>query len=331
MDRLRYSTDLMAVAIPTVVGAVLAGLFVWLFAAALHQPRPHELPVGLVAPDAVAARATGGLEVASPGAFAVVRFATAEEARASVEDRAVAGAFVAGPGTPVILVASGNSQASAGAISGAFGAIATASGSPATVEDVRPLPADDPYGVVPFFLVLGVSLSALVYQVLASATPTDVRLTVRLVAMVVLAVLAGLAAAGAVGLALGFDASLWLLSAVCALLALAVAAATAALHSIFGRAGLGLAALGVVILGAACSGGLVGPSFLPDGFRQLSPFMPAGVGLYAVRGTLYFDGADLVAPLAVLVTWIVISLGVLSAAESWRHRAAARPAIPAAG
>jgi hypothetical protein len=312
---------------PIVIGLVLAAWFIWLFAAALHLPQAHGLPVALVAPDAAAAQVTAGLERQAPGAFSVTTYGSEADARAAIADRDAVGALVVGPNGATILVASGASEAAAGAVSGAFAALAGALQLAPTVEDVAPLPADDPHGMVPFFLVLGVSLSALVYAVIAhasGATGAQPGLGQRLASLVTFAVLDGLVAAGAVGLVLGFDEDTLLLATVCATLALAVASATVALQGIAGTAGSGLAALFVVILGVACSGALAGPWFLPDGFRALAPILPAGVGLAAVRGTLYFDGAALGLPLMTLAAWAVVSLGIVVGVDLWRHRHAGR-------
>jgi hypothetical protein len=313
---------------PIVIGLVLAAWFIWLFAAALHLPQAHELPVALVAPDAVAAKVTAGLEQQAPGAFSVTSYGAESEARAAIADRGEVGAFVAGANGATILVASGASEATAAAVAGAFTAVAGAMQLAPTIEDVVPLPADDPHGTVPFFLVLGVSLSALIYAVIAyasGATGSLPGLGERLASLVAFAVLDGLVAAAAVGLVLGFDENTWLLAAVCAVLALAVASATAALQELAGTAGSGLAALFVVILGAACSGAMAGPWFLPDGFRALAPILPPGVGLAAARSTLYFDGAALGVPLVTLAAWAAVALGIVVAVDLWRHRPVTRP------
>lgn len=316
---------------PIVIGLVLAAWFIWLFAAALHLPQAHELPVALVAPDAVVGKVTAGLEQQASGAFLLTRYGSEPDARAALADRGEVGAFVAGANGTTILVASGASEAAAAAVAGAFTAVAGAMQQAPTVEDVVPLPANDPHGTVPFFLVLGVSLSALIYAVIAFAsgtTETRPSLGERLASLAAFAVLDGLVAAAAVGLVLGFDENSWLLAAVCAMVALAVASATAALQEVAGTAGSGLAALFVVILGVACSGAMAGPWFLPDGFRALAPILPPGVGLAAVRSTLYFDGAALGVPLATLVAWVAIAVGIVVAVDLWRHRPVTRP-VPA--
>jgi len=320
---------------PIVIGLVLAAWFVWLFAAALHLPQAHDLPVALVAPDAVAAQVAAGLEQQAPGAFAVTTYGSESDARAAIADRDEVGALVAGANGATILVASGASESAAGAVAGAFSALAGALQLTPTIEDVAPLPAGDPHGTVPFFLVLGVSLSALIYAILAravGATGERPALGRRLVSLLTFAVLDGLVAAGAVGLVLGFDEGFWLLAGMCAVLALAVASATAALQELAGTAGSGLSALFVVILGVACSGAMAGPWFLPDGFRALAPILPPGVALAAVRGTLYFDGAALALPLLALASWAVISLAIVVGVDLRRHRPAGRPMpAPVAG
>ena len=81
---------------PIVIGLVLAAWFIWLFAAALHLPQAHELPVALVAPDAAAAQVTAGLERQAPGAFAVTTYGSEADARAAIADRDAVGALVVG-------------------------------------------------------------------------------------------------------------------------------------------------------------------------------------------------------------------------------------------
>ena len=312
---------------PIVIGLMIAGLYVWLFAAAFSQPQPHALPVGVVGPEPAVAAITAGLDKNAPGAFSVTTYESADAARAAIDDRTIAGAYIAGPGAPQILVASGNSAASAGAISGAFGAIAKATGAVPTVTDIHPLTSTDPQGVVPFFLILGVSQTGLLYQMITGFMPFRPSRRVRLAAMTVFAIVAGLTAACAYGLVLGFSSSFWLLALTCIGVAWAVAAPTAALQSMFGLPGVGLAALFFMMLGGSSSGGMTGAPFAPDGFRQLAAIMPNGVGLFSVRSALYFDGAAMLVPLLILAAWIVGGLVVMGAVESRQPRVAAHSAV----
>lgn len=314
-----------ALAAPIAVAVTVAAVFTWLFAAALHQPEPHGLRLGIVAPDQIAAAAAAGIEQASPGGFVVTRYGSADEVRAAIANRDVVGALAVGQDGATIMVAGATGKATVGAVSAALTAVAAQAGATPSVEDVRPLPANDPNGLVPFFLLLGVDVSALSYQILAYVLAGAAPLRSRLAALLGFAVLDGFAAAVAVALVLGFEPSFWLLWAMCSLLALAVASATAALQELFGLAGTAVSAIVVVLFGAACSGSIIGADFLPDAFRALSPVLPPGAALYAIRGTLYFDGAGLTVPVAVLVTWSVVALAVIAGWAYFRRPRAAEP------
>ncbi|MGD0121156.1 MAG: hypothetical protein ABSC46_01195 [Candidatus Limnocylindrales bacterium] len=311
-------------AAPIGIGATLVLVFVWLFAAALHAPVPTNLPVALVAPDQASAQIEAGLQQRAPGAFAVTRYGSLDAARQAVDDRTVAGGFVLGQGTATILVAGGAGEASAAAIEGAFGSIASGMGVKATISDLHPLPSSDPHGLVPFFLILGVAISSIVYAV-ASSFLSKGPLAPRLAGLLIFAALDGLAAALAVALVLGYENADWGLAAVCGVLALAIAATTLALRGLVGIAGLGLSALFVVILGLASSGAMLGPEFLPGAFRTLTIVLPPGAALAAVRGVWYFNGAAIAVPLASLAGWIIFALVVLIGSDAWRARRASRP------
>jgi len=309
---------------PMAVSLVMVFVFVWLFGAALHKPEPHGVPVGFVGPSSVAESVGGAVDIHAPSAFTLVTYASVEEARKGIEERDLAGALVVGSGQPRILVASAGGQAASTAISGAFSALAEAFGQPAAVEDVLPLPGSDSRGLVPFFLVLGVSVSAFLFQILAREGMGGRRLLDRLGSLLVFAVADGMAAALAVGMVIGFD-SYWALAGVCVLLALAVTAATAACCCLFGKAGVGVAGLVVVLLGNASSGSVIGSAFLPQPFRWLSPVLPAGSALEAVRSVLYFGGAGAGWRLATLFLWVAGSFAILASAALWRIRST-RPA-----
>ena len=323
---------LRALVVPIVAGAVVAATIVWLFAAALHDPQAHDLKVGLVAPAAVAQKVIGGLAQNAPGAFVVTGYASADEATQAIAKREIVGAFVVGAGQPTILVAGAAGDATKAAVSGAFGGIAQALEQQAVIQDARPLPAGDPRGLVPFFLVLGVVISGLLYQVFAFVLGGPGPASQRgLGALLAFAVADGLAAAVAVGLVIGFDSSFWLLWVVCGLIALAVATSIAACQHVLGMAGTGLGALVVVLIGDASSGGIAGPDFLPDAFRAISSLLPPGAGVQMVRSTLYFDGAALAWPAAVLLGWTVVALAVAWTWQAWTTRGVSVKPAPALG
>jgi hypothetical protein len=311
------------------ISVMMMFLFVWLFATALHRPQPHDLRVGIVGPETMIETVMAGAEANAPGTFVFTSYPSADEARSAIKERDMDGALIIGSSEPQILVAGASGQAASGAIVGAFTAMAEAFGLSPTVEDVQPLPDSDSRGLVPFFLVLGVSVSAFLFQVLAREQMRRSGLMVTAVSLAGFAVFGGLVAALAVGVAVGFASGYWALAGVCALLALAVAAATAACCRLFGRAGIGVAGLIIVLLGNASSGSVIGASFLPQPFRSLSPVLPAGSGLEAVRSVLYFEGAGVGWPLGILALWVAGSFVVLAGTALWQTRAGRPMEVPA--
>jgi len=303
---------------PVCVGIVIAFFFVWLFAAALHNPTPHDLSVGFVGPAAAQQQVLAGAEAHSPGVFSFSTYASEDEARAAILDREIAGALVLGLGKASVLVASAGGQPAATMISAAFTAMVTASGQPglsATVEDVQPLPASDSRGLVEFFLVMGVSISAFVFALLLRPQRSRLPLLGKIGLLLAFAIVAGLVASLAVSIVVGFNTTYWSVAGVCALLALAVAAGSDAFMALFGRPGVGVAGLVLLLLGNASSGSVVGSAFLSQPFRWLSPGLPGGPALDSVRSVLYFDGAGAAWWLGTLAIWAAVSLVVVGCAH----------------
>jgi uncharacterized phage infection (PIP) family protein YhgE len=112
-----------------------------------------------------------------------------------------------------------------------------------------------------------------------------------------------------------------------ALASTAVGVVTAGSVRLLGRAGLGLAALVVLLLDLVSSGGPAGSQLLPDFYRWLAPWMPAGELYSGLRSALFFDGAALSLPLAVLTGWLLGGLALMLLGEL---AAARRRSLPAA-
>jgi hypothetical protein len=93
--------------------------------------------------------------------------------------------------------------------------------------------------------------------------------------------------------------------------ALAFVAFIAACQAVVGLPGTGLAALAFVFVGNAVSGGTLAFAFLPDGFRQVAPWLPNGAVVSAARDVAYLPDASLAHPLLVLGIWLAGSLAVL--------------------
>ena len=155
---------------------------------------------------------------------------------------------------------------------------------------MHPFAAGDSHGLVLFFVVVAVIISTLVTQALLFGTARDAGFGARLIVVLAFAVLAGPVAMGtAAWIAGGYGSGFWAAVGLVMLAAIAVGTVVSGSARLLGAAGLGLAALVVVLLDLVTSGGPVGSQLLPDFYRWLAPWMPAGPLYSALRGALYFD------------------------------------------
>ena len=321
---------------PVVGSAVVALLFALSFLGALHAPRPNDLPVGLTGPPAAVAAVQDQLDQRAPGAFAVTRYPDEAAARTAVHEREVDGAFVAGAGTPTLLVAGAAGTTTRTTLVETFTAAAGAGGGgQLQVLDVQPLPAADRAGISSFLFVVTVLVPSVVGAALVAGLGRRSAPAGRAVA--------ALAAAAAIGLL-----NAWVLTGVygaltgaylqvagtAALLSAAVSLPALALHRLLGTPGLALAGLLFVVFGMPATGGAIGPSFIPDAYAAASALLPGGAALEAVRSTAYFEGAPVAGPLWTLAAWAVAGAAALLVpvrGDRRRHpgRGAARASGPA--
>jgi hypothetical protein len=293
--------------------AVVGFILTLSFGFADHAPAPHGVRLAVAAPAALVRGLTAGLAHAAPGGFAIV----AEPSRGAVIDgvlsQSAAGGLVTGATGPVTIVtagAAGSSQQQA--ITAALTAAATAMHRQAHSLDVAPLPASDRAGLSVFVFELGLLLPSVIGSIGLFLLGRRFRLWWRISAAVLFALLA------ACGSVLVLDTIFGALTGASGALigvgffgALTFVAFVTASQAVTGLPGTGLAALVFVVIGNAVSGGTVPFAFLPDGFRQVAPWLPNGAVVSAARDVVYLPDSDLGHPLLVLGIWLAASLAVL--------------------
>jgi hypothetical protein len=300
-DRATTQRSLAAVVAVTVVGL----LFIASYAGALHDPRPHDVPIAVAGPPRLVA-ALGG-----SSALKVVRKPDAAAARRAIERRDVYGAVIAGEASIEVVVAPAASLAVATLLRAELPRRLRQAG-PVRVTVVHPLPQADARGVVPFYVAVGwVVAGYLATSLLGIAfgtRPGRQRLAWRLVSCVLLGVLMGVGGA-LLGHAVGdFGGSVLGLAGIGALTVFAVAAFTLALQAVFGILGTGVAILIFVVLGNPSSGGPFATELLPGLWRTVGPYIPTGASVTAIRDVAYFPAASLWPALAVLLIWAAVGV-----------------------
>lgn len=319
-----------------VAALVVVALFVTLFAGGLHQPKPHDVPVGIAAPPTVMQHLQAGLAAHAPGALDLHHYVSTTQAKQAIEGSTVDGAFVVTPRLAYLFLAGASGDAVTAIIRGTFTSVAKATHLPLVVQDLKPLPRSDPSGLVPFFLGVGLVIPSFLFAVLLFILAAQLPVWPRLVTVGLFAFLAALVGATTLEVVLGtWNHNFWEVVGIGWLLAFAVISSTAAIQRLVGLPGTGLAGLTLIPLGMVTSGGVLDYHLLPNGFRQLSQLLPPGAAVSAFRNAMYFDGNGLATHLLVLAIWAAVALVVLIAVRGglpdlMQRRRARRVRVPGA-
>jgi hypothetical protein len=308
---------------PLAAGLLALVMLIGLIGPAIKNPSPHDIPIGIVS-----GGGGGQFAFASNGSpFEVTTYDTERAARDAIDSRDIDGALVLGPSGPRLIVAGAAGDTVTGVITGAFTQIlqqqGQKQGQTLQVEVVHPFAPGDSHGLILFFVVLAILVSALIANAIAGLGRAGGFASRLLIVLVFAAVAAPVAMGVATWIAGDYGSGFWTATALVALGSAAVGSVVAGAARLLGRPGVALAALIAVLLDLVCSGGPIGSQLLPDAYRQLAPGMPAGQLYSAIRGALYFDGAGLSAPITVLVLWLAAGVVLLLLGEVVARRRAA--------
>lgn len=312
---------------PLVVGLLIVIVLIGLIGTAIKNPQPHDIPVGLVGPAPAVQQISSSFATAAPGAFDFTTFASENDARAALDTRTVDGVLILGSASPHLIIAGAAGDGVTGVITAAFTNVFKAQGATLTVETVHPFASGDAHGLILFFVVVATLISTLASQAVLFATGRNLRIGAKLSLIFVYGALVGMTAMGmAAWIAGGYGDGFWAAAGLDALASIAIGAVVAGLVRLLGTPGIGLAAL-LMVLSLVSSGGPVGSQLLPDFYRALAPWTTAGQLYGALRDALFFDGAALATPIAVLGGWLVVGLLLTVIGElATRSRKAAVPA-----
>jgi hypothetical protein len=296
-----------AVTLVLIPALVLTLAFAFSYVGAFHDPRPHEVPVAVVGPPAVAAQLDN-----LPGDPLDARQASSRsDALSEIDDRDVYGAYEAA--TNHLFVASAANRATAVALEETFNRAAAARGGPAVrVTDVKPLPPKDPNGTAAFYAVIawvfgGYIASTLIGLIGSPRSRSRQRAAARIGALAGYSVVAGILSVVLLRASFGvFSGHVVALSAIAVLTIFASGAATAGIQAALGPAGTGVVILIFVILGNAASGGPFARPLLPGFWRTIGGLLPPGASVDLARSALFFDGARIAGPVFVLVGWAAL-------------------------
>lgn len=312
-----------------VLGVVaLQLLFIASYVGALHNPKPKDVPFGVVAPQAAAQQAVTRLEQLPGSPLDPRAVADAATARKQILNRDIDGALIIDPAgtTDTLLVASGGGTVLATALETLTATLEKAERRTVRTVDVAPASSQDFDGLSSFYVVVGWCvggyLCASILAISTGARPANPRRAViRLVVMALVSIAGGLGGAVIVGPVLGaLPGSVMTFWGLGALVTFAVGAATLALQGIFGIIGIGLAILLVVIAGNPSAGGAFPLPMLPPFWKAIGPALPPGAGTWVARSIAYFKGNDTTGALLVLSAWAAAGIAVTLGAAGLRKK-----------
>ncbi|MCX4746778.1 DUF3533 domain-containing protein [Kitasatospora sp. NBC_01287] len=311
--------------------------FVVSYVGALHQPEPHRLSIGVVAPAPAQQQLVTALGQVPGDAVRSAPVADQDAAVGQIRDQRLYATLVVDPGgtQDTLLIAGARGKAAAAAALTIVTGVEQTQGRTVRTQDVAPLAPGDANGLSAFYLVVGWCvggyLVAAILGISAGSRPANWnRALIRIAVLALYSIAAGLGGvliAGPILNALpGSVVGLW---GVGALVVFAVGTVTMALECLFDVVGIGLAVLLFVVLGNPSAGGVFPPPLLPTFWRAIGAWLPNGAGTGAARSIAYLGATRLAMPLLVLAVWSVIGVAVSLAAVHSRSRGGRLMATPA--
>jgi hypothetical protein len=288
--------------------AIAAGsLFVTSYMLALGDPVPRQINVAVVGSATSRQDVVNAIEDVTDGSVTTHTYPSVAAALHAVDEQQVYAALDLTQGTPYLYVAS-----AAGASVARVLDTVSAADPEIRVVDTHPLPASDPEGLDVFYLVIGATIIGFltVFQVRANAGGISLRAWTAFVAVFALA--GSLALTLVVGpilhrLALPLMESWGIL----ALQMLTVAAFASTMAVLIGRWAIVPTFLFFMVLGNPSSGGAVSPAMLPEPLAVVSPWLPSGTTVSALRDAVYFHAYQHPRPVVVLAAWAATCLGAM--------------------
>ena len=311
-------TSLSPRALVSLTAAFIAAVLVFagIYTGTQHNPTPHQLRVGIVAPDLMVKVVDLGLRTKAPGYFKLQSYSSEQSLTSAIKDRKVYGGYVYRKDSGLLLTASASGKAADTAITGLGESVSKILRQPLVPRDVASLNSHDSQGLSSYTYQYGLLVPSFFFGMLIFMFGYGLSLSWRLGLIGGYALSAGIVGALTVGPIVGALPDHFLaLAALGALYAAMAALVTYGLCRLLSYVGLGLAALLLILVGNSTGGGSINQEFLPDFFRSIGQVLPNGAFIRSVRNTVYFDGANTHRAILVVALWALGGLVLVLAKE----------------
>ena len=315
------------------ISFAMGSLFVYSYIDALGRPVARRITTAVVGTSPERSNFVAALETAANRGLVLRNYQTRQAAERAINRQQVYLALVFTPQSPqavTVLLSSASGPSVARILSGALPTAANASRAALRIQDLHPLPSQDPSGLASFYITIGATILGFVttFQLRANARPLPLPPW--------LAFTGGLAVLGSLLLILLVKGVLHALPGpffegwgVLAMQMTTATAVAATMVTLIGRWAIIPTWLLFVVLGNTSSGGAVAPALLPQPFSFFSRALPSGATVSLLRSSAYFPYASRLEPLLVLAGWMVVSVGGLLLACRLLGRGPGSPDQPA--
>jgi len=314
------------------ISAVL--VFAGIYTVTQHNPTPHQLRVGIVAPDVMVGIINMGLKVKAPGYFTLKQYPSEASLTSAIKNRKVYGGYVYRKNSGLLLTASAAGKAADTALLSLGSEVSKTLRQPLVPRDVVPLTSHDSQGLSSYTYQYGLLVPSFFFAILIFMFGHGLSLAWRLGLSGAYSLGAGIIGALTVGQIIdALPGHFLALAALGTLYAATAVLVTYGLSRVLSYAGLALAGLLLILVGNSTAGGSINQEFLPDFFRNIGQALPNGAFIRSVRNTVYFDGANTHRAMLVVALWALGGLALVLAAErlpnllsrSKRPKAALKP------
>jgi hypothetical protein len=305
-------------ALVSLTAAFIVAVFVFagIYTATQHNPTPHQLRVGIVAPDVMVGILNTGLKVKAPGYFALKQYPDEASLTSAIKNRKVYGGYVYWKNSGLLLTASAAGKAADAALVSLGGELSKTLRQPLVTKDVVPLNAHDSQGLSSYTYQYGLLVPSFVFAVLIFMFGYGLSLVWRLGLSAAYSLGAGIVGALTVDQIVGaLPHHFFAIAALGALYAATAVLVTWGLAAVAKYAGLALSGLLLILVGNSTGGGSINQEFLPDVFRSIGQVLPNGPFIRSVRNTIYFGGANTHRAILVIALWALGGLALVLAAE----------------
>jgi hypothetical protein len=291
--------------VTVVVVVVGIAVFALCLVSALQLLVPRDMPFGVTGSSPVVSA------VQEKVSLDLVQYSDEADLIQAAERGDIEGGYIPGDSGDTLVTVPAKSFFGEIYVRGGFEDAAKKIGREVTTKVVAPLPTADRTGAVVGLLLLPTLIGGyLIATMLFSFTQIAVaegRIAVILGFSIIVALITG-ASAGLTG-AVPWS-HVWTLLPCFALVTAAVALPGVAIQHLVGKMGTLLMAVLFIVIGGAAAGG-IGVSLLPNYWQTIGTLFPPRHAVNLFRNVRYFDGHNIVTPIAVLGAYALIGIAVI--------------------